>query len=509
MIDLAHSPNSKPRRKARGGGLLFLGWLLSVILVVEFVLKVSKGYQWITACGILLAGGILVHRNRVYAVGLIPITALIGVTTPIDLGGFSVHLGDIYLVMVFMLFMLLPTGEKERQLRFPRIKTMNFSVAAILVLVGLSWALSLDQAVSFLCLIGIAQLFMVYFVTRWVLRDSNAIPHVLLSWVVAAMVGSATIIFAYTRGEALLVDMDDDFKNLFSTLIVSDSVLFRASFFVTGFIFPLAQGLILAIVFLVFSTNKSWRMFSLLVASIVVNLVASALLGNLTLIAGALLGSMLVLTLSMAFKGRGRKVAISLAVVLVSIAVGHFLLSRIMDAAQLDLLYQRFESSESLSERMLVWGNVATFTASDPKVLCVGLGPDISIRMAGHPVVKGIMVGNDQQGAVDSGYLYVILNYGLFAFLLIGRVLIRQLAKLRSLMRGYGSILAGTLGISIVVWLFMCITQQHGVSKPVFCLAQVLAISCYLTDFIGIAQENTVVAQSKWLTQLDAEITQW
>jgi hypothetical protein len=152
-----------------------------------------------------------------------------------------------------------------------------------------------------------------------------------------------------------------------------------------------------------------------------------------------------------------------------------------MSPAQLKLLLARSQSAGSLFERFKVWKNVMEYLLTNPHTMLIGLGPDISIRRGDDPLVRQLFNGAGvQQNAVDSSYLYLLLNYGIFVTILVVGIALRTLTRLTKLITHFREPTAIVIWLSVAVWMVMAITQQGGVSKPLFITAQFAALASVL-----------------------------
>jgi O-antigen ligase/polysaccharide polymerase Wzy-like membrane protein len=457
-------------------------WVSMGVLVAAFLLKAPVPLLWLMAAGVVASG--LAIRDPIGAVALIPATALLGPIARVDLpGGLTVHLGDIYLVAVFLSFLAREGGSFP--LRFGR----NSVLAGLLLLVVLvGWLFSLDVVAAAPTAVGIAELLIVYLVTLYAVRDAIDAEFLIDSWIAAVTLGSVLVIVSYLRGDVLILGAEELARVHASALRSSTTLLFRASFFVTSFIFPLSVGIVLSVAKLMFATTAG-RARWLLVASLVINLISVIALGNATAFIALLIGAVsLVLFLPHFPSARRRFLVTSLAGIGVVIALV-FAVRSIVSPAQLALILARRSDSSSLQARFFVWHNVVNYLMNSPHALYLGLGPDLSVRLQGDAVLQSIFFGGGlQQAAVDSGYLYVALDYGLIVLSLLLVIGIRSLfLTLASGMKG--SLLGVYLSAAIIVWGLMSLTQQHGVAKPVFMIMQVIAFTNLL-----IRRRSTAVA---------------
>jgi O-antigen ligase len=255
-------------------------------------------------------------------------------------------------------------------------------------------------------------------------------------------------------------------------------VLFRASFFVTGFIFPLACSIVTASATMLFPSHASRRRRIAYAVSVAINVLALALMGNSTAAVGVTVGlACAAMVLSLWPRGL-RRIVLAALIGAVLASLVFWATSRVMSPAQLQLLLGRASDNTSFLERLTVWHNVLAYIVNAPHAALVGLGPDTSIRLHDHPLLQDLFRGGGvQQEAVDSGYLYVLLNYGGFAFGLVCLIALAVVADLVPAALVHRDLLGALLLCLVVTWAVMSITQMHGVSKPAFMLMQLLALA--------------------------------
>jgi O-antigen ligase len=219
-----------------------------------------------------------------------------------------------------------------------------------------------------------------------------------------------------------------------------------------------------------------------LMVSLLINILALVLMGNMSAMAGTVAGTAIGVAVSILDRRRAARSILFSAVVVGGAAVGVALLQSIMTEGQRFLMLARLNDSTSLRERFAVWHNVVRFLLETPGALLLGLGPDISIRRAGDPLLKQLFLGGGvQQAAVDSGYLYVALNFGLVALavlMLAGADLVHRTGVAAIRRRDWMALL---LCVGTGIWGIVAISQQHGISKPVFMIAQMAALAQVVT----------------------------
>jgi O-antigen ligase len=450
---------------------LIVGWFASVALVGAFLLDLSAPLQWAIAFGLLGAGALLAFKSPVHALTFLPVTALLGPITRVAAGPMQLHLGDAYLAMLVLVVGI-------RQATRPLVPSPSRNLLFVLGgLVLLSWLLSADSTASMVAVVGIGQLLMVYMLTLNTVRARGDVNLILLSWVGAVALSCLVVVVAYVQGRVLLIGGDLERMADLGARSLEAGVLFRGTFFVAPFIFSLASALLLALTLVVLHSGSAGERLFLL-AMVPIFLVTALVMGNKSLLGGVALGIVALLAWSLTFPGAIRRTfALVLGGCLVAgvVAVS---VSQVVEGAQLLLLRERLGDPTSFELRIAVWRNVVAYMGSAPKTFLIGLGPDISIRAVDLPVLRGIFLGAGvQQEAVDNGYLYAALNYGVPALITAMGLAVATLWRLSRRLLEQPDALALALWISLAAWLAMSVTQQTGISKPVFFLAQVIALA--------------------------------
>jgi hypothetical protein len=216
-------------------------------------------------------------------------------------------------------------------------------------------------------------------------------------------------------------------------------------------------------------------------AGLVLDVVALGLLGGATVGGAVAIGLVFLAFWSLWLPHGFQRVMVLLLVVVAGGGAIALAMMQVMSSAQLKLLFARAQSAASLLERFKVWKNVVEYLLTYPHAMLIGLGPDMSIRRGDHPLVRQLFYGaGAQQNAVDSGYLYLLLNYGIFVTLLVVGMALHALNRSAKMIRSFRDPAAIALWVSIAVWLIMAITQQGGVSKPLFITAQFAALATAL-----------------------------
>jgi hypothetical protein len=453
--------------------VIALGWISAALLVVAFLGRAPQVVIWGMG-GILLTSAYYLARHRpLDALALTAITALIGPICLFPLrGGLALHLGDLCLFVVAAVTILrigpsVPITLGRR----------GGLLGPLLALVFVGWGLGLDPIASAPTMVTIAELVLIFWLTLILVRNTDDAHHLVAGWIGAVTLSSVLVIISYARGEPLILGAGELARERAGEHLLSETILFRASFFVTGFIFPLACAIVAASALILFPAESSSRARLVIGSTIAINVLALALMGNVTAAVGVAVGLACALSVLLLWPRGAYRAIGALIIGLVLGGVVMFSASLVMTSAQLQLLLGRASDNASFLERLNVWRNVVNYVLDAPHVALIGLGPDASIRLHDHPLLQSITrAGGLQQEAVDSGYMYLLLNYG---FVVLGLVLVVACTLVADLLPAAltrRDFLAATVLCLLATWAVMSITQMHGVSKPAFMLMQLIAI---------------------------------
>ncbi|MFL5482615.1 MAG: hypothetical protein ACJ8AK_10545 [Gemmatimonadaceae bacterium] len=455
---------------SRGERAATAAWVALVLLVVAFLLHQGSAVTWMLSAVIVLAG--ISIRRPITAISLLPATALLGPIATISLpGSLLIHLGDIYLAALALSFVV-----REGWFFPVRLGRDAWLLGLLMVFVAVSWLFSLDMIAALPTVVGIAEFILLYLVTQYAVHDSADVDAVVKAWLAAATLSSVLVIVSYLQGDVLILGASSEARAHAASMRTSESLLFRASFFVTSFIFPLASTIAICAAKLMFEARPTPPR-RVLVLALIVNLAALVAMANATAAAGAALGIGLLVVFLPFMRSARRRYLVGAAGTLAAVFALIAIVVAVLPPAQTALLLGRTSDTGSLEARMYVWRNVFAYLLDSPHTLYLGLGPDVSIRLANSTLMRSLFLGGGlQQGAVDSGYLYLVLDYGLLAFAAVMLIGLRSLsASFAAAKRGYE---AGVLlWVALAVWAIMSLTQQHGVAKPVFMIIQIAALS--------------------------------
>lgn len=460
------------KRVSTSDMLCWLAWAGCIVLEIQHALKLGEQEKLAVGLLILVAVCLLAVKNPVAAISLAPVICLVAPIASVrfDTAG-QVNLADAYVGAVFGGF-----GFSRRAHHSISLGWQPALVTIVMALVFVGWILSGDFLGATLTMIGIVEIVLVYLLTINIVRTFEDAVKVVWSMIAGVSAASVLVIYSFAVGQPLLLDLPPEVVDNYSELVRTRPEVFAvATFFVTGFIFPLSAAIIVTTIFLLRSAQIETPRRLLAVASLATNFVALILFNNKTSIFGCIV---ILLWTTLVGRIRGKStIFVSIPAVLLSVGAIYWI-SGISDNVVEGLIQRntnRFSNNETLELRMDMWKNALGVVMTSPRIAAIGLGPDFTVRNQRDEVVQQIQQSTyGSEGALDSGYIYVLVNYGAPVLLIVCSIffsIVRALARSERRRFGDDRVLAFGLRASIMLWLVMSITQQHAVSKPVFILA--------------------------------------
>lgn len=452
----------------------FAAWAIPVALSV-----VASDSPAIPATALavgLLSGAAILFRPGTALVAL-PFLALLS-----PLGGF-VPLPGARLLLSDLIFPLLAVQcailVVHGRIRLGRGITLP-SILGVCYLLSMMAGLAMGTLVSVKPILYVLQFAIVYLYTREYARDEQGWAVVITAWIAATTLGAVLLINAFLSGVMLAgFEYGADAPASADTLLT----LFRATYYYAGFHFLLGISLVILLLALLFRAPARQRLaivpaFAILSAAILMMLAKTA-------IAAVFVTVLVVLGLLMPHRPRETMravaiLAIWLGVIVVGVSATFFAL---LGDAQSELWTNRVFSSGSFIARVEVYQTAIASWMSRPIAVITGLGPDF-LGDSGAPgfalsFMRSAATGV-QEGAVDSGWMTYLLEFGIMGFALLVATFLTSVKRLRRHVHQ----LPGAAGLGPTVFalaglIFLAIallTQMLGYSKTAWFPFQLLII---------------------------------
>ena len=444
--------------------------LFYVLLVISFLLKLPTTYNNVAAGAILIGTYFLYKKIPILGICTLPFALLLGVIVRFKFGSVSINLGDFVIFTIVTSFFV---NTYSGKINIKLFQSPQFALIGFLL--ALCTIFSIDLLSSLITLITIVEMFFVFLITMKSIQSTSDKYSLINSWIYAVSLSSILIILAYFKGIPLIITEDVGFKNQYINLIQGDNFFYRASFFVAPFIFPHACVIISLFILLFF--KEKYKLENVLnVLLLLINVIAMILMGNKSVMGGVVISITAFLLWAMRFKLFFRKIVFFTGIFFIAGLILNALLTQIISAGQLNLFYDRFGNNRSFDLRLGVWSNVVLELFNNPHMFLIGLGPDVSIRNAGTPFFQNLFrAGGIQQGSVDSGFLFYVINYGVIITTIIILTFYKTLVTIHKRFKREPFLYA-LLFFPVLCWFVMSFTQQHGISKPAFLIIHYFAI---------------------------------
>jgi hypothetical protein len=474
----------RPQERAEVPGLgldsiLFLAtWAAAIVASYFLAWKGIEVEAFVASFAMLALALPLAFRATRHAVLLVPLICVLGPASRFEVGSVAINVSDLYVLALAVggllhgKFALTAAGPKA-----------PVSAAFMGLLVLLSFIFSISTEASFLALVALVQLVVIWAVTVNVIRTREDILRYTDALFSAATLAAALILISYFRGVTLLMDESRALRDQFAILQERADVFFRATYFSATFIFPLAAGLVCQFPRL---ASEHFSIVSLISRLLAFGVAVSAALamGNKTLLyAVAAIG--LCTSFLVFLFGRDRHPQAVLRFVLLPIVILPvigliaYIFQEWFPENQRVQLVGHFSNTDTLFiDRVWIWTNSLFSFAQESAIrIFFGFGPDTSVRLQSSAVFENYFHSmTSDVGALDSSYLYWLINFGLILFLFAVIWLFRQVFRLFRLFFKCRLSFVLVIAAGLAVHLLMGVSQQATLSKMIFSWAQLCAL---------------------------------
>jgi hypothetical protein len=441
--------------------------VLYIVSCSLYLYDSSSLFLILLGVSILLFSMPLSKKDFPYALSLLPFAFILGPVFLIPIGSLSIHIADTLLFIDFILFVLFFKNEIRL-----KITLLNFSIVILLLLCSV---LSISIMSSIVTLILILQWLIYYWMCNHCFSTEESFYGVLNKWAHAVTLASLLVILSFFIGKPLILNPENELSK-FSDMRVGANVFLRASYFVTSFIY--VNACILVTWFLKLIRDIKGKSFFELITNLTIfsiNLFCALLMQNKTELFSVFFIFLVITLFSFHNRLYIKRILIFITCLVVVSFSSYNLIVDALGEEQLMLFLERVNENGSYNARIPIWNNVLQYIYINPKVLLIGIGPDMSIRLSdAHFFDKLFSNQGIREYAVDSNYLTFLLNYGLILTLFFVSRIIAVLGI--SFKKNYTQFTKNYLVYPILVWLIMGFTQLHGISKPGFLLIFYMAI---------------------------------
>jgi len=319
-------------------------------------------------------------------------------------------------------------------------------------------------------LISILEIFAVYYTVKETIKvkKNNTIFY---SIIFSTTIGVILMFLAFYKG-VNLNNFQGDSKSLISDALELDLSNYRMSFFYTNFPLIISSSVFI-LLFLISRFNKI-IIKTLLIFFILLICLSLVTSGNKTLMITTLI---VFIVSNFLFVGNGiyRKKNILYLLIFIPI-LNIFIFSFFLNEFNSELFTQRMLSSDSFEDRIGVYRNVLNIYGNNISRIFFGYGSDF-LTGAGDPIpAKKFKINyytKNEQGAVDSGIITFIIEFGVLYFILFACIIFKRIKFLFLNFNSYNILFLQIFSIFII----SSFTQLVGLSKIFWFFVLIFALA--------------------------------
>ena len=473
---------SQNRQKSgsHGGWVLWLVAVLWSFPCIAFLIDAPEGVRVKAGLAVFALSIVLAAIDRKSVVLGMPFAAMlapISGTTPFGIEGLL--LSDAFLGMAFCAFL---AGAVN-----PNFRIRVGSECKLLFLVfGLSlfsWAAAVEPKVAINGVLNIVAMGILYLVTASLVTSEKVGKLVIWSWVIAAFYGAILTVVSYTQATPLLLGSESIGGQQYAIDMLSSDLFFRATYFYAGFFFVIGAASIVLLVCAMKGKSALMKLaatFGLLLALSVL-----FLMGNKTAMVGFVILAIAIGWRSFCVGSMTTRIAriatLAFALVVTSLGVAYASFM-IIGEDQWLIALERIGNMESLETRLQIFEGALKQLLSSPKMFLVGIGPDMTVRMgdSGYAAIDSLLINPATgivEGAIDSTYLTVLVEYGVPFGALLFAFTIKTITMLHCASRqtDENDLLLKSLMAIVLWWMVVALGQTSGTSKPTWLIVQIIA----------------------------------
>lgn len=378
-----------------------------------------------------------------------------------QIAGFNILFSDILILYAFVILLIL-----KRNIRH----SIDFYILFFVLFFHFIAHFLVGDLVSLKPLVSILEIFIVYFIAKEGFKKVD-LNLFLTSATVAVMFGVMLMFLSFYQG-VNLNDYEGDSSSLVQNATDFNLENYRIGFFYTNFPFVIASVFFIILYRFKIHKNIFRKLFFLVLAILLcLALIAS---GNKTTLFATII--ILVLTSIIVEQKKLLKLS-SLTYLALSIPVIYYILyGFFLNSMNAEQFTGRMLSTDSFRDRLGVYVNSYNIIASIPYRLFTGYGPDF-LSGGGQGLIANSFKINfytkQEQGAVDSGIITFIIEFGILVIFLIANCIFNVL---KSLSRRFSNI--NVLLIQVVlVFIISGTTQVIGLSKMFWFFVMIFALA--------------------------------
>lgn len=447
-------------------------WLISIF---DFLELFQMPQYLLLIILILIHSYVIIFRTQLFVNLIIYLIIL----SPI-FGAFKLFETNILLSDIFLLFSTLILLLRKKYVKNHYFFYLIYFLLFLHVLIHLA----LEDLINIKPLVSIIEIFAVYFASKETLKGEKN-SSIFFSVIVATALGIILMIFAFFKGISL-VNFEGDSQALIRDSNGIDLSKFRMTFFYTNFPFIISSLVFILIYFL----GKQKFIFSKLFNVLLIILVCLSLIasGNKT----AMISTGIIFFVSnFIFSGIGFYRWINVVYLIILLPVLNILVySFFLNDFNAELFTTRMKSSDSFEDRIGVYINVLHMLTDNIHRVFIGYGPEFLMGAGDQTIANKFKVNyftKDVQGAVDSGIVTFIIEFGIIYFTLFAYVIFKRINTLFYTLNSR-SILYIQL---FFVFIISSTTQIVGLSKIFWFFVIIYALSKYYLPITNQLSNNS------------------
>jgi hypothetical protein len=344
---------------------------------------------------------------------------------------------------------------------------VQIPIAGMIVLFILSYIVSLEYENLYKGFLNGIFLFSIYGLTRVTIKNYDGVKTLLESFLIAVFFATIIILFSY-YSKINLNNIDRILnENIYSQTLPQGSFFYTAIFYLTTI------SLFISIYFLIIS-NNNLKKFVFFIMMITILFGVSVHWNRTALVAILVIG--MIVIFNNLFKRRLK--IINILFVILAITLG-FLLIYLFYLQEQNSIRQ-FDLS-SLYARFLVYESAFNTLFKNIYFIFFGLGPESAFRLDIEILSKAKTHIYSTEGAIDSGYISYLYEYGIFFTILfiiyVSNLIILLFSKKNKNLKTKINLdtLSYTLGLVCISIMVIALTQVLGVGKISAIIFQIFA----------------------------------
>ena len=349
-----------------------------------------------------------------------------------------------------------------------KINFSQFLVFFMFIIFTLSFLTSLEYSALYKGFLNGIFLFSLYGLTRIILDNYDSVLKFFESFLVAVFLTTIIILFVYH----LKINLNS--FNRIDNLVIYTSKLPQATFFYTAVLYITAISLIISMNFILIQNSYFKKLLFLMMMMVI--LFGIAIYWSKT----SFIALSIIVIISIFYNLFRRRLKIKNILFVIFIIMLSYLLIHLFLIQDKNSI--RAIDLSSLRARLYVFESSLNVIIQNPYIIFLGLGPEATFRLDSEILRQAKSHSIDiTEGAIDSGYVTYVFEYGifftfLFLIYVINLIVLLLFNKNKNLSAKINlDRLSFTLGLLCICVLIIALTQVLGVGKISSIIFQIFA----------------------------------